>query len=171
MTILTQPLTAPSVQHLSNDQVMDATSISAVTQQLESIDSDIIGSVNSLITELKSTPQVVSVVIPPTSLAAGNIALLGNFRIPVGYTATVLNAIIAATPSQVVSLAVIASAGTYGTNGTGQGSITLVNTISEYSANGQFVPAGELIFKATSSATVRVTVSVSVLISLVLSAP
>src|ERR1700734_460409 len=108
MQISTQPISAQSIQHLADNSVLDANSISATTKQLSASDSTIIAAFNGLLTELKSLPLAVPVVIPPTSLQAGSSAILGNFRIPTGYTASVVNAIIATPVSgQQVSLAVI----------------------------------------------------------------
>jgi hypothetical protein len=168
MMIDTIPLAIDrDVRHLGPDDVLSSVSISNVTKQLSERDYLLAASFNGLLAELKSLDQPMPVVLPRISLPAMATEWLGNFRIPAGYSASVLNAIVASSPiAGKATLEVVHSSGTYGQSGSGEGVTRLVTTVGEYSVAGAYVGEGELIFRVTSSSTRRIAVSASVLIAL-----
>lgn len=142
---------------------MSSVVIANISRALANRDQQIVDAFNGLIAALKNAQLQVPIVLPRTSIPSLGNVWVGNFRIPVGYQASVVDAIVSSLPvANVCQLQVIHSAGTYGQDGSGGGVTTLVNTTSEYAVAGSFVGEGELIFKLASTATQRLSVSASI---------
>lgn len=168
MNIVINPIQFETdVKHMGPDDSMSSITVSNVTRQLAARDVTLAAKVNEVVSALSNATVPVPIVLPRTSVQAQGSVLLGNFRIPKGYIATVLNASVATEPvAKQAVLQVLHSAATFGQVGSGNGVTELVTTNTEVNFDGYFVGEGELIFKVTSTATRRLSVSSSVIIVL-----
>lgn len=129
------------VRHLAEGDEMGVAAISNPTRQLAQRDTVIAERLNTVIAEVNNKEQVVPVSIPQIVVPASSQEIITNFRIPPGYEARVLNAIISSSPlSSSIELDVMWANG-YG-NVTGE---SVVSTSSELTGGTKFYPTGEFI--------------------------
>ena len=132
------------VKHLTNTDANSAQTISFCTRNLAERDNLLASTINQIIAEVNNKEQIIDVQVPRVSLGTGQTLVISNFRIPTGFEARVLNAIVASIPTNFGRLEVLWSS-IYGTN-TGD---TLISTLSEVSGQTTFWPEGQLIIRVT----------------------
>lgn len=162
--MITQPISLGyGIRHLGPDDILAAVSISNVTRSIEAQNYILAEKLNELIVELKNSVQATPIVLPRVELGSMAAEWLGNFRIPVGYTATVVNASVASMPTSGSALLdIFHSPGTFGQNGSSQSATNVVSTTTEYTAVGDYVSAGELIFRVSNNTTLRIAATASI---------
>ena len=105
------------VRHLTNTDANTAATISFATRNLAERDNIIAEVINSIIAEVNNKEQIIDLQVPRISLAASQSIAVLNYRIPSGFEARVLNAIVSSS-SGLARLEVLWSS-TYGaTTGT-----------------------------------------------------
>ena len=122
---------------------------------------------NALLGDLKTAGQLVTVNLPAVTLSAGDSIQLGNFRIPPGYVAAIVNAAIAASPvAGGAFLGVSYSAGTFGSTAVSPTASSVLATIAEFTGDGTKFATGEFIFEASNTSKSKLTITASVLLAL-----
>lgn len=149
------------VPHLSRDGGLDSVTISNTTRALAYRDVLLRDKVNALITAANNKEQVTPLIIPRTTLAAGEQLVACDLRIPVGYEARVISAAVSSFPEGAVLLEAVYSTTFGALDGT-----ALVSTYSEETAATSFQSAGDIFVRITNSSTSPADVSASVLVSI-----
>jgi len=150
------------VRHLSTTDELAAVNISNVTRMLAYRDAAVRDKVNEVVDLVNNREQYVDVPIMRTTLPPGASETVHNFRIPIGFEARVLNAIVASSPIELGQLSILYSADTFGAT-TGTSPIT---TFSEFSGGTQFFSAGELIIQLGNVGAVTGDITASVLLTI-----
>ena len=152
------------VQHLSPISGLDAASISNVTRQLAYRDTALAEKVNELVSVVNNKEQLMNLPAVRTSLAPGDVIVVTNYRIPPGYEARMLNAIVSSTPiAQQVLLEIFYNLNQFGnTNGT----TTVVSTVTESGSGTSFYGTGEFVVQLTNIGTTPTDAIASVLMTL-----
>jgi hypothetical protein len=149
------------VPHLLPAMGLDAVSISNTTRALAYRDLLLRDKVNELISIVNNREELTPLSLVRTVLAPGEALTACNFRIPPGFEARILNAIVDAQPSATVLLEVLYSAVFGAVDGT-----VLLSTYSESSVATSFQASGEFGVRLTNAGAAAVVVSASVLVSL-----
>lgn len=129
------------VRHFSEGDALDVPGVSVPTRQLAQRDVLLASKVNEVVAEVNNKEQFVPILIPRTTLPPNSEEVVYNFRIPGGFEARVLSAIITGIPPSVS-----AELDIYYT--TGFGSSTgeqIVSTSTEFVSGTQFYNSGEFI--------------------------
>lgn len=141
------------VKHLTSTDANSAQTISFCTRNLAERDNILASTINAIIAEVNNKEQIIDVQVPRVSLVTGQTLVISNFRIPSGFEARVLNAVVASVPTNVGRLEVLWSS-TYGAT-TGE---TLVSTLSEVSGQTTFWPEGQLAIRVTNTGSASIEV-------------
>jgi hypothetical protein len=134
------------VKHLGPTDANSAQSISFCTRNLAERDNILASKINDIVAQVNNKEQIIDIQVPRISLVTGQTLVISNFRIPSGFEARVLNAVVASIPSNIGRLEVLWSS-SYGSS-TGD---TLVSTLSEVSGQTTFWPSGQLIVRVTNT--------------------
>lgn len=134
------------VKHLTATDANSAQTISFCTRNLAERDNILAAAINQIIAQVNNKEQIIDIQVPRVSLVTGQTLVISNFRIPAGFEARVLNAIVASIPTNVGRLEVLWSS-TYGAS-TGE---TLASTLSEISGQTTFWPEGQLAVRVTNT--------------------
>lgn len=132
------------VRHLTSTDANSASTISYATRNLAERDNILAQVINSIISEVNNKEQIIDLQVPRISLAASQSIVVLNYRIPSGFEARVLNAVVSSTPSNLVRLEVLWSSVYGATTGT-----SITSTLSEVSGQTVFYGEGEFIVKLT----------------------
>lgn len=132
------------VRHLTSTDANSASTISYATRNLAERDNILAQVINSIISEVNNKEQIIDLQVPRISLAASQSIVVLNYRIPSGFEARVLNAVVSSTPSNLVRLEVLWSSVYGATTGT-----SITSTLSEVSGQTVFYGEGEFIVKVT----------------------
>ncbi len=132
------------VRHLTSTDANSASTISYATRNLAERDNILAEVINSIISEVNNKEQIIDLQVPRISLAASQSIVVLNYRIPSGFEARVLNAVVSSTPSNLVRLEVLWSSVYGATTGT-----SITSTLSEVSGQTVFYGEGEFIVKLT----------------------
>jgi hypothetical protein len=147
------------VRHFSEGDGLGVPAVSNPTRQLAQRDTLIAEKLNETITEVNNKEQIVPLPVYRTSMPGTSEEIIANFKIPAGYEARVLNAVISSSPvSSDIELNVLWAQG-FG-NVTGSSVIT---TTSESTGGTKFSPTGEFIveIKNKGDTTLEVVASVT----------
>lgn len=132
------------VRHLTPQDANQAQTLAQSTRNLAERDNIIVGVINQLIAVVNNKEQIVDLPIPRVFMGASQSIVVLNYRIPAGFEARVLNAIVASVPVSQVRLDVMWSS-TYGaTTGT-----SVASTLYEVSGQTVFYAEGEFVVKLT----------------------
>jgi len=149
------------VTHLIPTMGLDSASISNTTRALAFRDVLLRDKVNELIAAVNNREELTPLSIVRAAVAPGEALTACDFRIPPGFEARVINAVVNSQPTNSVLLEVLYNP----VFGTGDGQ-ALVSTYTETSVATSFQPPGEFVCRLTNAGTSAVVVSASVLISL-----
>jgi hypothetical protein len=136
------------VRHLTATDANSAATISYATRNLAERDNILAQAINSIISEVNNKEQIIDLQVPRISLAASQSIVVLNYRIPSGFEARVLNAVVSSTPNNLVRLEVLWSSVYGATTGT-----SITSTLSEVSGQTVFYGEGEFIVKLTNIGT------------------
>lgn len=129
------------VRHFSEGDAMDVPGLSRPTRNLAERDNQLASKLNEVISVVNNKEQFVPLLPVRTTLPPNSEEIVCNFRIPPGFEARILNAIITSIPpSSSAELDVYFASG-YG-NSTGD---LTVSTSTEFTAGTQFYSNGEFI--------------------------
>ena len=129
------------VRHFTEGDAMDVAGMSRSTRQLAQRDVALAKTLNLVVQSVNNKEQFIPLPIVRTTLPPNSEEIVANYRIPPGFEARVLNAIITSVPaSSSAELDVYYAVG-YG-NSTGTG---LVSTSTEFTAGTAFYAEGEFI--------------------------
>src|ERR1044071_607128 len=95
------------VRHLAPGDPMDETTISRATRHLAKRDSLIAAVVNNLVQQVNNKEQLISIQPGRLTLPPSVAIVVANHRIPTGFEARVLNAIVSSTPAAIGKLDVL----------------------------------------------------------------
>jgi hypothetical protein len=129
------------VRHFTEGDSMDVPGLSRATRNLAQRDNILAEKLNETISVVNNKEQFVPFLIPHTTLPPDSEEIVYNFRIPPGFEARIINAIVTSIPPSVSAELDIYFAQGYG-NSTGQ---TIVSTSNEFIAGTQFYSNGEFI--------------------------
>ncbi len=128
-------------RHFSEGDALDVVGLQNPTRYLAQRDNILAAKVNEVISSVNNREQIVPIQLPRTTLAPGEELVPYNYRIPPGFEARVLNAVVTASPvSADIELNVLYAAG-FG-NATGE---SLISTSGEFTSGTSFKGSGELI--------------------------
>lgn len=160
-----QPLALdPNIRQVGDSDVLGSVSIKAVDEALTSRDNLINNKLTEVVSVVNALEQLVGIPLPRVTLVPSETLIFGNFRIPAGQKARVVNACVAGSVANQGLLEVVYNPTTFGST---TGTTVVVQTLSEYTSVGQYLATGELIFKLTNQTTSTVELAVSILIGLV----
>lgn len=129
------------VRHFSEGDAVDVPGLSRPTRNLAQRDNQLAEKLNEVISVVNNKEQFVPLLPFRTTLPPNSEEIVLNYRIPQGFEARILNAIVTSVPSSSsAELDIYYSTG-YG-NSTGQ---QIVSTSTEFTAGTQFYSAGEFI--------------------------
>jgi hypothetical protein len=129
------------VRHFTEGDALDVVGLSRPTRQLAQRDVALATKVNELVAFVNNREQPFALPVLRTTLPPNAEEIIENFRIPPGFEARVLNAIITSIPPSISAELDIYYATGYG-NSTGT---QIVSTSTEFTAGTQFYSNGELI--------------------------
>lgn len=129
------------VRHFSEGDSFDVPGMSRATRHLAERDNKIADKLNETISIVNNKEQFVPILIPKTSLPPNSEEIVFNFRIPVGFEARILNAIVSSIPPSIAAELDIYYSSSYG-NSTGE---QVVSTATEFKSGTQFYSDGEFI--------------------------
>jgi len=129
------------VRHFSEGDGVNVPALSNPTRHLADRDNRLAEKLNAVIEEVNSKEQIVPLPIYRMVLPPSTDEIVANHRIPPGYEARVLNAIVSSTPnSEDIELNVLWSESFGNVSGT-----SIISTTSEVTGGTVFSPAGEFI--------------------------
>jgi hypothetical protein len=132
------------VRHLTPQDANQAQTLALSTRNLAERDNIIVGVINQLIEQVNNKEQIVDLQVPKVFIGPSQSIVVLNYRIPAGFEARVLNAIVSSTPVGQARLDVMWSS-TYGaTTGT-----SVSSTLYEVSGQTVFYAEGEFVVKLT----------------------
>lgn len=130
------------VRHFSEGDAMDVPGLSRPTRNLAQRDVALANKVNELVADVNNKEQFVPLPVLRTTLPPDSEEIIQNFRIPPGFEARVLNAVVTSIPaSSSAELDIYYSANTYGSS-TG---VQVVTTSVEYTGGTTFYSSGEFV--------------------------
>lgn len=150
------------VRHFSQGDSVSVPGLSNPTRQLAARDSLIAKTLNQVVAEVNNHEQIIPLpvyrmVVPPSSDE-----IVANHRIPVGYEARVLNAVISSSPvSADIELNILWSTGFGNVSGT-----TVMTTTNESAGGTTFSPAGEFIIQIKNKGSVTLDIVASVMVTM-----
>jgi len=149
------------VKHLAPGDELSSVSVGASTRHLAERDNLLGVKVNELVEVVNNKEQYVNlptmqVILPPLAEE-----IITNYRIPPGFEARVLNAIVSSTPASTVRLEIFFNEGFGGVAGE-----SLVSTLSEFTGETVFHGSGEFIIKLTNIGSVSSTSVASIVLTM-----
>jgi hypothetical protein len=129
------------VRHFSEGDAMDVPGLSRPTRNLAERDNILAEALNSVISVVNNTEQFVPLLPFRTTVPPDTEEIVLNYRIPAGFEARILNAIVTSVPNSSSAELDVYYATGYG-NSTGT---MVVCTSTEFTAGTQFYSAGEFI--------------------------
>jgi hypothetical protein len=170
-----QPVNLPSsagidysggdVRHFSLGDAVDVPGLSAPTRALAQRDNLLAEKVNEVVSAVNNREQFVPLPVIRTILPPNETVIVTNYRIPAGFEARVLNAVVNTIPASTNSeLDVYYNATTFG-GATGSAVITCTPG-SEFTGDVSFYPQGEFILALTNTGVVAVEVAASVMLAM-----
>lgn len=129
------------VRHFTEGDALDVVGLSRPTRQLAQRDVALATKVNELVAFVNNREQPFALPVLRTTLPPNSEEVIENFRIPPGFEARVLNAIITSIPPSISAELDIYYATGYGSSTGTQ----IVSTSTEFTAGTQFYSNGELI--------------------------
>lgn len=135
------------VRHVSS--IVDALSGDAIaqgTRHLAYRDTLLASKVNEIIAAINNKDQFINLPTVTTTLPAGAIQVVTNFRIPPGFEARVLNAAVSSTPVSSFKLSIGYNANQFGLT---TYDTETVSTFNEFTAGTPFYGTGELVVQLT----------------------
>ncbi len=129
------------VRHFTEGDALDVVGLSRPTRQLAQRDVALATKVNELVAFVNNREQPFALPVLRTTLPPNSEEIIENFRIPPGFEARVLNAIITSIPPSISAELDVYYATGYG-NSTGT---QIISTSTEFTAGTQFYSNGELI--------------------------
>ena len=139
------------VRHPSKDVGLDAVTMANTTRQLAYRDVLLAEKLNELLAVVNNKEQLMNLPAVRTQLSPGESVVVTNNRIPPGYEARLLNAIVSSTPvAQQVLLELL-----YNQNDFGQvtGTTVVASTMAESGAGTSFYSTGEFVVRLTNEGT------------------
>jgi hypothetical protein len=135
------------VRHVSSTtDPLSGDSISNATRQLAFRDVLLAQKVNEIVETINNKDQFINLPTVTTTLPGGAAQIVTNFRIPPGYEARVLNAIVSSVPSNSIKLIIGYNANQYGLT---TYDTEAVSTIGEFSSGTSFYGTGEFVVSLT----------------------
>lgn len=150
------------VRHFSEGDAVSVPGLSAPTRHLAQRDTDLATKLNEVIADVNNKEQIIALPVYRTVLPATAEEIISNFRIPPGYEARVLNAIISSTPASSDTQLNVLWANGYG-NVTGDAVMT---TNSESQGGTKFSPTGEFIIEVKNLGDVTLDIVASVTLTM-----
>jgi hypothetical protein len=132
------------VKHLAPGDELSSVSVGQSTRNLAERDNLLTEKVNQIVEVVNNKEQFVNlptmkIILPPLTEE-----IITNYRIPSGFEARVLNAIVSSEPASIVKLEIFFNEGFGGSSGE-----SLVSTLDEFTGETKFHGSGELIIKLT----------------------
>lgn len=150
------------VAHQVADAPIDWANLSYTSRTLAARDNLIAEKVEALINQVNNREQLIPVNLPSTYLAPGDVEATTAVRIPPGFQARILNAIVYGTPVSGTVLLQVLYSGQFGANN-GQ---VAVSTYGESSSATSFYQTGEFVISLSNGGTQGATCLASVLITM-----
>lgn len=149
------------VKHLALGDEMSAISIGNATRNLAERDNIVAGKVQEIIDVVNNKEQFVNLPTVRTILPPLSEEVITNYRIPPGFEARVLNAVVNSTPSATVKLEIFYSPGFGASTGD-----SLVSTLIEFTGETKFHGEGEFIIKLTNIGSVSAETVASIILTM-----
>jgi hypothetical protein len=147
------------VRHFSQGDAMNVPGLTGPTRNLAERDNKLAEKLNEVVQVVNNHEQFVPLPVIRTIVPANEEIIVVNYRIPVGFEARVLNAVISTTPSTTnAQIDVLYSPGFGGSAGT---SVVTVTPASEFTGDVNFYQTGEFVvsLKNTGAATLEIAAS------------
>lgn len=149
------------VKHLAPGDEMSSTSIGQATRNLAERDNILSDKVNQVVDIVNNKEQFINlptmkIILPPLTEE-----VITNYRIPPGFEARVLNAIVNSSPADIVKLEIFFSA-SFGA----QSGESLVSTLGEFTGETKFHGNGEFIVKLTNIGSVSAETVASIIMTM-----
>ena len=153
------------VRHLAQGDALDVPSLSNPTRELANRDNLLANTLNEVVEAVNNQEQLVPLPVVRTMLAPSDQVLVCNYRIPAGFEARVLNAIVAATPATTdVELDILYNSSNYG--GSAGTAVATVTPGSEFNSGTTFYPQGEFILSLKNNGALTLEASASVMLTM-----
>ncbi len=150
------------IKHISAVDQLSASSIRKSTKTLATRDNTLNDKLNEVITAVNNQEQLVPLSIASTVVPALTSLELTNIRIPYGFEARILNAVISSTPSSTVKLNIYYNIETFG----GSTGTEIVSTLTEFTDGTLFKNSGEFIVQAENTSQLSSEAIISILLSI-----
>lgn len=148
------------VRHFSQGDAVNVPGLTGPTRNLAERDNKLAEKLNEVVQVVNNQEQFVPLPVIRTIVPANEEIVVVNYRIPAGFEARVLNAVISTTPSSTnAQIDVLYSSGFGGSAGT---SVVTVTPASEFTGDVNFYQTGEFVvsLKNTGAATLEIAASI-----------
>lgn len=150
------------VRHFSEGDSFSVPGISNPTRHLAARDNILAEKLNLAIAEINNKEQIIPLPVYRMVLPPSTEEIVANHRIPNGYEARVLNAVVSSTPNSAdIELNVLWAEGFGNVSGS-----AVMTTASESSGGTTFLPAGEFVIQVNNKGGVTLDVVASVMITM-----
>jgi len=148
------------VRHFSQGDAMNVPGLSNPTRNLAERDNNLAEKVNEIVSVVNNQEQFVPLPLVRTNVPPGDEIIVTNYRIPAGFEARVLNAVLSTTPASTTAELDIYYSSSYG--GSTGAVVVTVTPGSEFNGDVNFYQTGEFILslKNTGASTLELAASV-----------
>lgn len=148
------------VRHFAQGDAVNVPGLSNPTRNLAERDNLLADKVNEVVSVVNNQEQFVPLPVVRTTVPPNEEIVVTNYRIPAGFEARVLNAVVSTTPSSVSAELDVYYSNSYG--GTSGTAVVTVTPGSEFTGDVNFYQTGEFIIalKNTGAATLEIAASV-----------
>ncbi len=155
-------------RHLAPGDALDQTSVSNTTRQLAQRDVMIASKLNDVINQVNNREQFIPLPSVRITLPPASQEVISNFRIPPGFEARILNAIVASVPAETARLSIFHNSDSEesGLAFGDTGGTSVVETADEFSGGTSFLQSGELVVRLTNEGTTTADLTASVILTM-----